>query len=363
MEERKAVLIIPALDPSDKFIDLALTLGERFNDLIIVNDGSSEERAVVFARIKEVLGERCHLLIHEKNRGKGRALKTAMEYYQENLADKYLGVVTADSDGQHEVDDIVRVADTLNEDHEKVICVGARDLKSKVMPFRSKFGNTINAFLFRYLYGVKLSDTQSGLRAFSNDIIPWLINLKGERFEYEMNMLITAKSEGIKLCETPITTHYEKNHSSHFKTFSDSWRVTTTLFGGMLRFIAAALVAGVVDIGAFFLIDYIVIGNALPLSLSLLISTVASRTLSSVVNFLFNRFVTFKGKTGNGSVLKYYALWLVQMGLSYGFVFLFTYLFGGGEIFVKLVVDLLLSLFSYKIQQVWVFGKAEKNER
>ena len=296
MEKNNAVLIIPALDPSDKFIDLAVSLGEHFEDIIIVNDGSSEERAVVFSRIKEILGESCHLLVHEKNRGKGRALKTAMQYYLENLSDRYLGVVTADSDGQHEVDDIVQVGGMLSQNDERVIYMGCRDLKSKIMPFRSKFGNTINAFLFRYLYGVKLSDTQSGLRAFSNDIIPWLINLKGERFEYEMNMLIRAKSEDINICEKPINTRYEKNHSSHFKTLSDSWRVTTTLFGGIISFISAALVAGIVDIGAFFVIDYLIIGNALPLSLSLLISTAISRSLSSVVNFLFNRFVTFKNK-------------------------------------------------------------------
>lgn len=364
-EKPNGVVIIPSLEPDDRLVGVVDGLKEYFNDIIVVNDGSGEKYDAVFSRVKEILGDKLHYLVHEKNRGKGSALKTAFSYYKTSgLIEKYHGVITADGDGQHAVDDIIMLDHKLGENHNRALHIGARDLGSKVMPLRSKFGNKVNALLFRFLYGVKARDTQSGLRAMSNDLTDWLLQLKGERFEYEMYMLIETKNGRVNLYEHPIATRYETEHKSHFRTFSDSYRVTKVLFSGIAKFILAALVAGIFDIGLFYLIDYVIIGNSLPVSLSLLISTALSRTVSSIANFIVNRFITFGGKRISGaSIIRYYTLWLAQMSASYGLVLAFTSLFGGGEIFIKLVVDLILSLVSYRVQLVWVFrGKNEKTE-
>ena len=90
----------------------------------------------------------------------------------------------------------------------------------------------------------------------------------------------------------------------------------------------------------------------------MLISTVVARIFSSIVNFVFNRFITFGGKLiSKRSIIKYYTLWFIQLMLSYVMVLVFSTLFGGGEIIIKLIVDLVLALASYQIQLKWVFKR------
>lgn len=363
MSQNNAVLIIPSLNPDQKLVEVVQKASEIFCDIIIVNDGSRVEYECVFEQIKQTYGEQIHLLEHEQNKGKGSALKTAFSYFlRTDLCERYKGVITMDGDGQHSVEDAKMLDEELGEKNERALHIGYRDLSSPVMPTRSKFGNKATAFLFRFLYGVKLKDTQSGLRAFSSDIVPWLVKVSGQRFEYEMNVLIKSKDAEINVYEHQIQTRYEKNHTSHFRSLNDSYKVMKVLFGGIAKFIFAALCAGVVDLGLFYLIDYVIIGDKMTIALSLLISTFVSRALSSVVNYLVNKFITFGGKKiSKRSIIKYYTLWLAQMCASYGIVLGFTSLFGGGEIWIKMVVDLLLSLVSYRAQLTWVFKK--KNER
>ena len=361
MENQKSngVLVIPALNPEPTFRDLAVEMANYFPVLIVVDDGSKEECKPVFASIKEALGDRVHLLTHEVNQGKGAALKTAIGYYLNSpLKEEFVGLVTADSDGQHEYPDVVNLDRRLGEKHERALHIGHRDLDSKIMPPRSKIGNKTTAWLFKVLYGVKLKDTQTGLRAFSNDILEWLLTIKGARFEYEMNMLILSKNADVKLYETPIKTKYEENHKSTYNTLRDSFRVAKVLLGGFAEFLLAALLASLTDLGCFALLYYVLLPNSLDVAVALLVSQFTARALSSIVNFLVNRFLTFGGKRiSKHSIWKYYVLWLGQLGASYGIVLGFTVLFGGGEFLIKLVTDFLLSLLSYQVQMRWVFKK------
>ena len=366
MQEKTAngVLIIPALNPEKSFVGLAKQMTKYFTDIIVVDDGSTQETKVIFQELKAVLGKRLHLLTHEINLGKGEAIKTAVRYYKSSsLCERYCGVLTADCDGQHLPEDCMKVDKALGKNHEKALHIGYRDLSSGLMPLRSKFGNKSTVWLFSMLYGIKLKDTQSGLRAFSGDILDWLISVKGSRFEYEMNVLIESKNAGVCIYETPITTRYEINHKSHFRTGRDSLKVLKVLFAGLYKFMLAALAAAGVDLGGFALIYYVLCPESMDVATALLLSTVISRLLSSLVNFLFNRYVTFGGKAvARSSILKYYALWLVQMGGSYAAVLGLTTLFGGAEMLIKLVVDLVLATIGYQIQLRWVFKKKQVRE-
>ena len=81
----------------------------------------------------------------------------------------------------------------------------------------------MTAGLFRLVTGQKVTDTQTGLRGMSTDLIPWLLNLDGNRFEYEFNMLLEGKKSGHQISEVPIETVYlEENESSHFLPIRDS---------------------------------------------------------------------------------------------------------------------------------------------
>jgi putative flippase GtrA len=221
--------------------------------------------------------------------------------------------------------------------------------------------------LFNFLYGVKLKDTQTGLRAFSTDIMPWLIELKGARFEYEMNMLIHSKNADIALIEHPIKTKYEENHKSTYSTFKDSARVAKVLLGPLVWFIVAALVACAVDITGFALLEHWILPeffNITNPALSILISTVGARAVSSIINFCCNRFLTFGGKKiSKSSIWKYYMLFFAQICASYALVYGFTMLFGGGQVFIKIVIDVILSICSYQVQMRWVFKKKSDKKR
>ena len=122
-------------------------------------------------------------------------------------------IVTVDSDGQHLIKDIVRVAKATEENPSHLI-LGARAFVGKV-PARSRFGNKVTAGLFRLVTGQKITDSQTGLRGMSTDLIPWLLNLDGNRFEYEFNMLLgSQKVRSPNLRKSPIETVYLEENKS-----------------------------------------------------------------------------------------------------------------------------------------------------
>ncbi len=356
------VLIIPSLNPDEKLGQVLSEAFCYFDAVILVNDGSDPAFSDVFTSYKAQYGDRLHLLTHEENAGKGKALKTAFSYYLSSpLCKQYKGVVTADSDGQHATKDVVALDAALGAHPQCSIHIGRRNLSDPSVPLRSRFGNKVTALLFRALYGVALQDTQTGLRAFSNDVVPWLLTVKGDRFEYEMNVLIRSRDTDFTFYEHPIETKYEADHKSTFRTVRDAARVLSVLLGGIVKYVGAALAAAVADIGLFYLLRFHVLPSSVHNATALLISTVVGRAVSSVINFAFNRFITFGGKEiSRASIVKYYVLWACQMAASYGLVVGFTSLIGEGELattLVKLTVDLCLALVSYQLQLKWVFAK------
>ena len=182
--------IIPAYNPDKKFhvvIDGLVQAG--FKHIIVVNDGTALEYIKLFEKVEE--NKNCVLLTHKVNKGKGRALKTAFEYYLKNFSED-IGVVTLDADNQHKVEDVITCAKELKK-HSDSLIIGTRNFNLETVPKRSALGNKITSFAFKNLCGVDISDTQSGLRGIPKEFVKSLINVKGERFEFETNMLLETK--------------------------------------------------------------------------------------------------------------------------------------------------------------------------
>lgn len=224
----KVVPIIPALNPDEKLIKLVNELKKNFHSIIIVNDGSESDE--IFNKLKKVSG--CIILTHEVNKGKGEGLKTAFNYYLDNLSNKYLGVVCLDADGQHLPSDALKMSEILEKEDKFIL--GTRLFNTKSTPLRNKTGNRITSRVFKWLYKVYIKDTQTGLRAIPNRLIKEIVNVEGSRFEYELNVLIKLVKMKEEIIEHDIKTVYLKNSNkkSHYKVIRDSYLVYKVLFQG-----------------------------------------------------------------------------------------------------------------------------------
>lgn len=364
----KIVAVIPAFEPPCSFIGYAEELLKQIPNLVVVDDGSGEKYAHIFDRLAGLNG--CTVISYANNRGKGYALCRAFEYLKQNYNDEYV-FVTADCDGQHLISDVLKVCESAFAEPE-ALHLGSRDFDDPIVPKRSKSGNVITRRLFGFLYGLNLKDTQTGLRAFSYDLLDLLLQIKGERFEYEMNMLVQMQKRGVPVKETAVTTVYaqtatagdgasdevaeEEQRVSHFHTFKDSARVMGVLFSNLGWYFLSSALSALLDVVSFYVFYRFVFtfgGDAL----NSLLSTVTARVVSSVLNFTLNYKFVFGGK-GKTEVFKYYLVWFWHLALSYLFAFGLSAVFTS-ELLITLlkgVLDLCVALVSYKIQQKWVFS-------
>ena len=354
MEEN--VLVIPSLNPDENFLDLLDDFKSKISEnniklsIVVVNDGSLKKFDAIFEKIKE---KNIVVLKHAVNLGKGRALKTAFNYIL-NETKNLKSVVTADSDGQHLIEDIIYCLENSNKNLDTLI-LGKRDfdknLKSgkEKIPFKSKFGNKMTRWIFKYLLGLNINDTQTGLRAFSKNQVKDFLEVKGERFEYETNMLIDNKNLGYKFKEVPIHTVYIKNNeSSHFNPIRDSIAIYSLFF----KYIIVAILSFAIDISLF--------GIFRIFKFTILNATIIARVLSSILNYTLNRNKVFKS-FNKKSLLKYYILVIIQMFVSgYSVKFLHKVIINENVIFLKIIIDLIIFVVNYYIQREWVFKRRER---
>ena len=357
-------IVIPSYEPDDRLIALLEDFNAKdMGPVIIVNDGSSEEYDPIFKKAEELITARGGKLIsYRPNRGKGRALKTAFAYIKDNMPEA-LGCVTADSDGQHTPECITNIINTLKANPDNLI-LGVRQFNKKDIPWKSWYGNTITITVFSYVAGMRVSDTQSGLRGIPFKFMTELIDCKGERFEYEMQMLLECAGR-YNLTEVPIKTVYDskENHQTHFNPFKDSIRIYRILGRKFFKFVFASLSSFVIDILLFHLLVLLLKDSFAAVYVT--IATVGARVISAVYNYLINYKFVFKSKASKTtSLTKYALLAVIQMCLSAGIVTGIVLLFPGcNETLVKAIVDTILFLVSYSIQQKFVFSSKSKNNR
>lgn len=351
--ENNITIVIPAYNPDNKLSNLVKQLiTQKFKRIIIVNDGSKDDSKEIFDDLSEI--KECIILNQAVNLGKGRALKTAFNYFL-NHFNESIGVVTVDADGQHSVEDIIRVANKLNESRNSLV-LGVRNFSVENIPFRSRFGNVLTKRVLSFACGINITDTQTGLRGIPKYFMKELMNVNGERFEYEMNMLLQTKTSNIPIDEVEIQTIYiEENKSSHFNPIVDSIKI----YSVFIKYLFSSLASFGVDILLFSVFLYLFKG-IFPAHY-IIIATIGSRVLSSLFNYTVNRNVVFRSNTKN-TLVKYYILSSIQMVISaYGVQVVYSYI-GQSEVIVKIFVDTVLFMVSFFIQREWVFKKKSTNE-
>lgn len=213
---KNVVILIPTYNPTDKLVNVILNLKKNgFTNIIIVDDGSLDKE--IFSKI-----DVSNILVHNTNMGKGVALKTGFKYISK------LGfecVITIDDDFQQDTLDVVKVANAFLK--EKGIYFGVRSFEDA--PFMRKMANKVSSKLFKLIYKEEIIDTQTGLRCFPNDILSDLALVKGDRFEYEMNVLKYLVNNKIEIKEIPIKTIYNDG-GSHYNSLKDSCKILKVLF-------------------------------------------------------------------------------------------------------------------------------------
>lgn len=353
---KEVALLIPAYNPDEKMLDLLLECVNYFENIVVVNDGCSKEYDEVFAKVPKEI----KVLTHEVNKGKGRALKTGIGHVKEAFPD-VLGVVTADADGQHTIEDIVNCCNAFLENPKEAI-FGCRDFYGDAnIPARSVFGNRVTSRLMKFFCDIALSDTQTGLRVLPMSAADLLLSIKGERYEYEMNCIFEMKNADITWREVPIEVIYlDDNASSHFNPFLDSIRI----YKVFLKFCLSSVGSAIVDVGLFALFGFLFRKVGFALMPIPTISNILARICSGIFNYSVNKIIfKHRGKVAESGP-KYLILFLISMTVATALVTLFTKLSGGQfELLIKILVDCLIFFFNYKIEQVWVFKNKKVEQK
>lgn len=358
---KKVLIVIPALNPPQHFINYVDELIQNgIESILVLDDGSSLEHKWIFDQIAR--NQECTVLQHALNLGKGRGIKNSINYFLnlENLSD-YVGMIMVDSDGQHEINDVLKIRDAmmLNPNH---LYFGSRNFDEKHVPWKSRIGNKFTTFLFKALYGEHIRDTQTGLRGIPKEIAHLFIDLKGERFQYEMNMLISAVINNVKVKEIDIkTVYFDDNSETHFRPIKDSLEIMSLIFANFFKYILSSLSSFIIDIILFYLM--IIAIKDMDTNSRIILSTIIARIGSSIFNFAINKNIVFENKRKDPLILvRYFSLVLFQMLISASLVTIFYQLTGFQESFVKIVIDSLLFLVSYRIQKLYVFKESIKEE-
>lgn len=347
---RKVPIVIPAYEPDEKLTRLLEHLKtEGFTQIVVVNDGSEGAGyQAIFEKAQEM---GCTVLHHAVNQGKGRALKTAFNHCILAYPDA-IGCVTIDSDGQHTVKDMTACMKALVESPDALV-LGVRNFNQEGIPARSVFGNKTTSRVMKALTGLSISDTQTGLRAIPVAFMKELLSEKGERFEFETNMLLATKETGRKIVEVPIETIYlEENKSSHFHPIRDSIKIYMIF----LKFILSSLSSSIVDLCLFSFFLFLLEERSFGKLSYIMMATVLARILSAIYNFTINYKVVFKSHDNAGRAIVKYACLAVFIMLASGFLVEKIYaLTLWPEVLIKVPVDVLLFLVSFWVQREFVY--------
>jgi len=341
----REIALIPAYEPDERLIKLLAELREAGLGAVVVDDGSGEAYKDLFGEA----GRYADVVSYPENRGKGAALKAGFEYIERMFPEASV-VVTADADGQHTPTDVLRVC-RLAEGRDGCLVLGCRGF-TKGTPLRNRTGNYITRLVFRLATGVSVSDTQTGLRAFGAGLLPYMESIPGERYEYEMNVLMDCAKKHIPIVQTTIETVYiGGNSTSHFDPLRDSFRV----YREILRYTASSL--------ASFALDYGLYAALLP-ALSWLgaetaaaYANILARLGSSAFNYSINKRLVFeaKGRTAS-TAAEYFILAAAVLALNTLALELFIGL-GMNRYLAKIVAGIACSAVSFTAQRFFIFRK------
>ena len=355
------IILIPAYKPDQSLVRLvhALKAQDASAEILVIDDGSGSTYAPIFA---ELHLDGAIVRTHPVNRGKGAALRTGIEWAQTNRPGEIL--VTADADGQHLPQDIFRAgvrAESLAASGQRTIILGVRTKpdpnageEGTKVPLRSKIGNSATVGFFALATGARVADTQTGLRGFTPQILDWLLQIPGDKYEYEFSMLLRATRADVELVQVPIVKVYEPgNPTSHFRPLQDS----ALIYAPLLAFLASSFLTG-------FLVDAIALFVLVGMGAPLLAAVVGARVISALTNFTVNRIIMHDGgsrPSTSSSLVRYATLAVGILAANAALMEALTGL-GASLLVAKILTELILIPVSFAVQRRWVFLPTQRQE-
>lgn len=356
-------IIMPTLDPDEKTLQVIEglnTLG--LNDIIIVDDRPDGTTGDGDAYLLRAAQMGCEVIHNTGKPGKGAALRCGFARFLETRGEK-LGAVTMDCDGQHRPQDAARCAQMLAA-HPDSIILGRRNLSDRSLPRHSRLSGKITSLMIGLFCGLKIRDPQSGLRAIPASALPQLLDIGGERYEYEINILLESKTRSLPVVEVDIDADYSaEDRTTHYRYVRDSVRVNSVF----LIFALSSFSSFAVDALAFWLFAHFFNGAGGKMALwSVPLATACARVISTTVAYLINRKRVFHS---NGNHRRTIGRYIICAGgimiISALGTWALTGLFSVGQAWaqtlLKCCVDTLLFFVNFRIQHEWVF--AEKKEK
>ena len=336
------VFLFPSYQPTAVFCELLEQLRKMDpTPIVVVDDGSGPAYRALFdraARVPDTV-----VLTNAVNLGKGAALKHGMNHVLVSYPD-CSGVVTADADGQHAVDDILKVAAELQARPAEVI-FGCRDFDRDV-PFRSRIGNVISRYVYRFLVGFNLSDTQTGLRGIPRRLMELSLAIRSNRYEFETEQIIAARTATFKFREVPIRTVYiDDNRGSHFNPILDSFRIYFVL----LRYALSSIATALTDFVVFFILT----ANGM----GLLGANMSARAVALWIQFVLLKKYVFKSAAGVPIFVAYVAYVFFSGWVSSVMQGQFTGHIVNAPLLAKAVVESVIFIFNFMFLRDIIFRK------
>ena len=358
------IILIPAYKPDQSLVRFVRALREQDPDteILIIDDGSGSTYAPIFTELRI---DGVTVQAHPVNKGKGAALRTGIAWVKANRSGEV--IVTADADGQHLPRDIFRVGvrtETAAAAGQRSIILGVRtkpDLNAgeegTKVPLRSKIGNSATVGFFALATGARVADTQTGLRGFTPQILDWLLQIPGDKYEYEFSMLLRATRADVELVQVPIVKVYEPgNPTSHFRPLQDS----ALIYAPLLAFLVSSFLTG-------FLVDAIAFFVLMGIGAPLLAAVIGARVISALTNFTVNRMLMYDGgacPSASSSLVRYTVLEVGILAVNAALMEALTGL-GASLLVTKILTELILIPISFAVQRRWVFlpTQRQKNTR
>lgn len=218
MAELKCVVLMPTYNNAGTIAQVISDVKEFATDVIVVNDGSTDNTASILASIEGI-----KVIDYPNNKGKGYALKLGLRKAYEW---GYRYAITIDSDGQHYADDIPTFIETIEQKPDSLL-IGARNLTAENMPSKNTFANRFSNFWYKVETGQTLTDTQSGYRLYPLTKLQ-NIHFITRRYEFEVEIIVRAAWRGVNVENIPIKVYYPpvEERVSHFRPLQDFTRIS-----------------------------------------------------------------------------------------------------------------------------------------